>query len=169
MAVKRKNDLKYGAGTAPPPKSKPSVRQVKDKLHRIAAGKGPAARAARNAIAARTIANAGANKPKSGITARAVEMPGSLDTPALGGPSGPKLASNEIAYGGKVYTRDNVEGLARALNSHGVSLKTWTQNNPDQVARLGVSAKDLNQFANARRLTSKAFRLARRAKHSARY
>ena len=113
-------------------------------------------RQARLAVAKGVTAGAGVG----GISNRSTEAPKVVKDEA----GKTVIPAGSIGYGGRTYTADNVEGLARAFNEKGLTLAQGLERNTYIAEGLGLDAKKLNQYVGARKARSKTARAMRKAK-----
>lgn len=144
---------------------KPTAKQLaKSKNKKVAA-------AAKNAIAAETIAKAGAKGSNRNSTGAARDQTTTTTTTdattgevktftntVKGDPS-----KGELNWGGKIYTKDSLGALKKDLNAKGVSLTKMLSNNPKARAILGVSDRSLGSMKVANKSLRRARRLNRRS------
>ena len=74
------------------------------------------------------------------------------------------IPAGSVGYGGRTYTADNIEGLAREFNKKGLTLAQGLERNSYIAEGLGLDMKKLNQYVGARKARSKTAKAMRKAK-----
>ena len=149
-----------------PPKPKPGDRKPRrgptnPTLAQMAKyakkNKGTAAgSAARLAVAKGVTAGAGVGRAGSGTTAPKIVKD------ATTGQS--QVPAGSVGYGGRSYTAENMEGLARSFNDRGLTLAQGLERNPYIAEGLGLSQGAVSSFVGARKARAGVAKAMRKSK-----
>jgi hypothetical protein len=97
----------------------------------------------------------------TGISSKASKAP-KIEKDATTGKS--VIPAGSVGYGGRSYTADNVEGLAREFNRKGLTLAQGLERNPYIAEGLKLDQKALNAYVGARKARSRTAKAMRQAK-----